>query len=267
MRMPSFLPGTRRPGPRLLTVKESRFITPNMIRVTFSGPELEGFPAGREGGNCKIMVPANGQSREDFAKQLKDGPRPTTRTYTVRYFREEALELDVDFVAHGDEGPASAWAMAAKPGSFCGFAGPSLPKVTDFSADWYLIAADMSALPVAAATIDSMPRDAKGIAIFEIIDEADKQDLNLPQGIETHWLIQGDPHNPSTAQEKVIRSMDWPNGKLQTCIAGESGVVKALRLFLHNEKQIPKEQTYISGYWKIGMEEDEHQKMKRAEAG
>lgn len=40
-----------RPGPRRLTVKEAWFLTPNMIRVVFAGPELAGFPLGREGGN------------------------------------------------------------------------------------------------------------------------------------------------------------------------------------------------------------------------
>lgn len=40
-----------RPGPRLLTVKEAWFLTSNTIRVVFAGPELAGFPLGREGGN------------------------------------------------------------------------------------------------------------------------------------------------------------------------------------------------------------------------
>ena len=47
----------RRPAARLLTVKEAFYLTPNMIRVVFAGPELDGFPEGREGGNCKMMNP------------------------------------------------------------------------------------------------------------------------------------------------------------------------------------------------------------------
>lgn len=257
----------KKPAPRLLTVKEAIHITPNMVRVTFAGPELEGFPTGREGGNCKIMLPAPGQSKDEFAEQLANGPKPVTRTYTVRYFREDRLELDIDFVAHGDEGPASAWASAAKPGDFCGFAGASLPKMMEFTADWYLVAADMSALPVASAALEAMPDDARGIAIFEIMSEADRQTIRMPDGIEAHWLVQEDPHKPSGAQENLIRSMDWPEGRVQTCIAGESGVIKALRGFLHQEKKIPRTDTYISGYWKIGLVEDQHQAMKRAEAG
>jgi hypothetical protein len=40
----------------------------------------------------------------------------------------------------------------------------------------------------------------------------------------------------------------------------------AIRDHLNNTRQVPRKDTYISGYWKIGLVEDEHQKMKRAEA-
>lgn len=256
---------TGRPSPRLLSVKEAWRLTPNMVRVVFAGPELEGFPEGRDGGNCKLMLPEAGESREQFAQRLSDGPAPVRRTYTVRRYDAAAQELTIDFVAHGDEGPASRWASHAKQGDFLGFAGPSAPKVTHFEADWYLVAADLSALPVAAATLEAMPRDAKGVAIFEITSEEDRQELDMPDGIDVHWLLHPDPQLASTRQEQLIRSLEWPEGRIQTCIAGESGVIRTLRAFLHQEKDLPRKDTYVSGYWKIGLIEDEHQIAKRAE--
>ena len=252
-----------RPTARLLTVKEAFNLTPNMIRVVFSGPELVGFLPGREGGNCKLMIPNVGEAKDSFADRLINGPSPLRRTYTVRKFDTETQELSIDFVAHGDEGPASRWASHAKPGDFLGFAGPSTPKVTQFEADWYLVAADPSAIPVAAAALEAMPRNAKGVAIFEVTSIEDRQKIDIPDGIDVHWLVQPDPHVPSTAQEDLIRSLDWPAGRVQTCIAGESGVIRSLRDFLANEKQVLREDVYISGYWKIGLVEDEHQKAKR----
>ena len=80
-----------------------------------------------------------------------------------------------------------------------------------------------------------------------------------------HWLVHPTPDAPSTQQEDFIRALDWPTGRVQTCIAGESGVIRSLRAFLHQEKALPRGDTYISGYWKVGLVEDEHQKMKRAE--
>ncbi|MEM9222402.1 MAG: siderophore-interacting protein [Pseudomonadota bacterium] len=251
---------------RILTVAETYKLTPNMIRVTFQGEALEGFPQRQEGAHCKILLPEDGQRFDDFARQLDGGPRPTTRTYTVRHFREDKLELDIDFVAHGDEGPASRWAASAGPGSFCGFRGPGSVKMTEFVADWYLLAADMSALPVAAATLEAMPKDAVGTAVFEITDEADKQFIDAPEGIEIHWVLHPDPHKPSAAQETFLRGLKWPEGRVQTCVAGESSAIKGLRNLLHVEKNLPRPDAYISGYWKIGLVEDEHQQVKRAEA-
>ena len=253
---------TGRPSVRVLTVKKAWYLTPNMIRVVFAGPELEGFPKGREGGNCKLMFPEADETKDLFAARLVSGRTPVRRTFTVRTFDHGKDELTIDFVAHGDEGPASHWASHAKAGDFLGFSGPSGPKVTHFEADWYLVAADPSAIPVAAATLEAMPRDAKGVAIFEIKSDADRQTIDVPGGIDVYWLIQPDPHIPSTAQEALIRSLEWPKGRVQTCIAGESGVIRSLRAFLAQEKHLSREDTYISGYWKIGLIEDEHQQAK-----
>lgn len=256
---------TKRSGPRILSVKKAYYLTPNMIRVTFAGPELEGFPTGCEGGNCKIMLPQPEETKDAFIKRIESGERPVRRTYTVRHYRKDAQELDIDFVAHGDNGPASSWAMRAKEGSFLGFAGPSGPKVTYFEADWYLVAADPSAIPVAAATLEAMPRDAKGVALFEVTSLDDKQEINAPDGIDVHWIEHTEPSEDSDAQEAFIRTLDWPEGRVQTCIAGESHVIRSLRAFLQHEKQVAKKDLYISGYWKIGLIEDEHQAYKRAE--
>lgn len=256
--------------PRILTVQMVQRLSPHMIRVTFSGPELQGFPLGHEGANCKLVLPSDGENREEFeAWFAPDGPEEKVhpvRTYTVRAFRPDQLELDIDFVAHGDEGPATRWAQQAKPGSFLGFFGPSQPKITEFYADWYLVAADLSAMPVAEATLEAMPADALGVAVFEVPSDEDIREIAVPVGVKVTWLIQKDVHVPSSAQLDFVRSLQWQPGVVQTCIAGESSVIRALRSYLHNERKLSRKDTYISGYWKIGLVEDEHQKMKRAEA-
>jgi len=256
--------------PRFLTVKSARYLSPNFIRVTFAGPELEGFPEGHEGANCKLLLPRDGESRQEFEAYFEpDAPSERihpVRTYTVRSFRRELLELDIDFVAHGDEGPATRWAQRAAPGAFLGFLGPSAPKITDFHADWYLLAADLSAMPVVEATLEALPGDARGVAVFEVPSEEDIREISAPPGIALNWLIHENVHAASTAQVDFVKALDWPSGTVQTCIAGESSVIRALRDHLHNERRVPKADTYISGYWKIGLVEDEHQQMKRAEA-
>ncbi|MDB6177682.1 siderophore-interacting protein [Paracoccus sp. Z330] len=255
-----------RPAPRLLTVTEARHITPNMIRVTFGGPELEGLPEGRESANCKLMLPEINEDRAAFLNRLSEGPAPIRRTYTVRHHWPDRQELVIDFVDHGDNGPASAWARAAKPGAFLAFNGPGPVKVQHFEADFYVLAADMSALPMAAAVLEAMPRDAKGVAFFEITSPEDQQLIDAPAGVAINWLLHPQPHNSSGAMLHNITSMDWPEGRVQICIAGEHGAIATLRKHLLVERGLDRGDCYISGYWKIGLVEDEHQALKRTEA-
>ncbi len=258
---------TGRPMVRLLTVRRATHLTPNMIRITLTGDNLTNFPEDREGGNCKLLLPEDGESRDAFQARLNDGPAPVRRTYTVRHFRKDSLELDIDFVAHGDSGPACRWAQRAAGNSveeaFLGFMGPSAPKLATFEADWYLVAADLSAVPVAAAALEAMPRDAQGLAVFEIPSPADQQDIDAPAGVDMHWLVQPAPHVPSTLQLDFLNSVDLPTGRIQTCIAGESGVIRQLKQQLNARIALKKSDAYISGYWKMGLIEDEHQKHKR----
>ena len=254
-----------KPVPCILTVKDVFSLSPHMVRVVFTAPELESKPVGCEGANCKIFIPNKKQNPDDLIEQILNGPRPTVRTYTVRNFRKDVLELDIDFVIHSDGGPASNFAMNAMPGDFLGFRGPSDVKIKDYYADWYLLAADMSAIPVVAATLEKLPRNAMGMAIIEVQSEDDIQNIDAPMGINMNWLIHSDPHKQSRAQEAMIRAKKFPDGIIQTCIAGESGVIKSLRKFFKDETQIPNDDIYISGYWKIGLIEDEHQAQKRLE--
>lgn len=249
----------------VLTVKAFRQLTPNMIRVTLTGPKLRDIPATVAGGHCKIMLPAARQDAEALARTMEDGPKPITRTYTIRHARPEAQEIDIDFVDHGDVGPASAWAVRAKPGDVLGFSGPGAPKLKEFDADFYLIAADMSALPVVSVALEAMPRGAKGIAIFEVTGPQDRQVIDAPPGVTQHWLVHSEPHEDSQQQIDMIRALEMPKGRIKTLIAGETGVVRALRMLLRGERGLPRLDVYASGYWRIGLAEDAHQKVKNQE--
>ena len=251
-------------SPQVMTVADAWHITPNMVRVTLCAGFVTDLPEGIEGAHCKIYLPECDEDFAVFRDRLSSGPRPTMRTYTIRHIRPWIGEIDIDFVDHGDVGPASSWARQAKPGDFCGFGGPGSVKLKTFHADSYLIAADMSALPIAAATLEAMPKDAKGVAFLEITSHEDVQEINAPKGVTLHWLDHPNPHIRSTKVPELIRALPKFEGRVQTCIAGESSVIQALRGHLMNDRKLNKADVYISGYWKIGLVEDEHQKLKRS---
>ena len=120
-----------RPAPRTLKVIRSNFLTPHMLRVTLGGPELANFPKDQESAYVKLIFP-----------QPVDG-HSLTRTYTISGQRHN--EIDVDFAIHAGEGPASTWAMNAQPGNRILVGGPGPRKLINTSADWFLLAGDMTA--------------------------------------------------------------------------------------------------------------------------
>ncbi len=124
----------------------------------------------------------------------------------------------------------------------------------------------MSALPVAAAGLEALPRDAKGLAVLEITGQADRQEIDASEGVEVRWLVHPDPHEISAAQEDVLTSFNWPDGVVRTLIAGETATVSALRLLTRGERGVARERSYASGYWRIGLAEDAHQTVKAKQA-
>lgn len=257
---------SKRKPPRILTVVRKEQLTPHMLRVTFGGIGLHDFPANQEGAHVKVLIPQGDIDPFEFVAQLESGQRPVMRTYTVRHHRADENELDIDFVIHGDGGPASNWAQAALPGDYIGLFGPGPKKMTYLDADWFLLAADMTAIPAAAAALEELPKDAVGTAVFEVTSDDDRQKIDAPAGIDIHWLVHDNPDQRSYQQCDFIKGMRWRPGYPSIFVAGESGVVKELRNHLYQERGIPKEDTYVSAYWKIGLEEDAHQIQKRMAA-
>src|SRR5690606_21164117 len=86
---------------------------------------------------------------------------PRLRTYTVRAWDPDALELTLDFVHHGDEGLAGPWAANARPGDELFMLGPGGGYAPDPGADWHLLAGDESALPAIAASLEALPEGAR----------------------------------------------------------------------------------------------------------
>lgn len=253
-------------GKNILFVQKVVRITPNMIRVTLIGEHLRTVGKQHEGGNCKLILPEANTSIDDFTARLDEKGAFPVRTYTVRHARRRQKEIDIDFVSHGDSGPGSRWAESAKVGSFLGFMGPSMAKVTRFDAQWYFLAADLSALPMVAATIEAMPADAQGVAIIEVPSLLDQQEIESPKNIDIHWVVHADRLEYSLAQARFAQAIEWPECRVQVCVAGESNTIKSLKKILLNEKGVAKSDSYISGYWKIGLIEPEHQQFKKKSA-
>ena len=257
---------SRRPPPRLLSVIRKKQISPNLLRLTFAGPQLDNFPENHQGANVKLLLPHSGQSWRHYLDALNGiGPKPIKRTYTIRDHRAADNELDIDFALHPNPGPATSWALNAGINQQLGISGPGSISRINTRADWFLMAADMSALPALSVNLAALSSDADGVVFITIAGEQDKQLLKKPIGVNLKWIVEPSPESAVSALVDAVTSQSWPAALVSTWVAGETSMVRQIREHFVAEKGLEREFRYTSGFWKIGHTEDTHHLIKRSE--
>lgn len=242
----------KRPEPRLLRVIRSTPVTPNMLRVTLGGEGMSAFPNDQDGAYIKLMFPPEGEGRG------------IVRTYTVRQQRDG--EMDVDFVLHEDGGPAASWAQQVRPGAEILIGGPGPKKLMNPQADWFLMVGDMTALPAISVNLEQLPGDAQGYAVLEVISEADIQPLQAPANVELIWVINPHPGESSELLLERTKELVWHSGTPSIWAACEFSSMRVLRRYFREERQVDKADLYVSSYWKLGSNEEQHKVEKQQDS-
>ena len=263
--------GRERGGPahRGVVLRSERR-SPHKTRVVLGGDGLADFATrGQSDHYVKLLFPAPGATYPepfDVRRIREEFPReqwPTTRTYTVRRWDAETRELSIDFVIHGDEGLAGPWAANAKPGDALHFSGPGGGYAPEPEADWHLLAGDESALPAIAAALEALPAQAARAHVFlEVENAEEEQKLDAPETAVVTWLHrEGAPVGEKLVA--AVTGLEFPAGTPQVFVHGEATFVKELRRLLRVEKALPLDRLSISGYWRLGHDEDGWQSSKR----
>jgi NADPH-dependent ferric siderophore reductase len=248
----------------VVDVVRSERISPNFVRVTVGGEQLAPMPnhgydhwfrlfLPQENGDTSFALP----SRVDMIGYLKylrmpGATRPHLRNYTVRAFRPGALELDIDFVVHGDDGVATRWATRAKPGDTVALLDQGCGFDFDPEAEFHLLVTDETGLPAVAGILRDLPRDARGTAIIEIPDAADAQEVGAPEGVAVQWIVRKPGERPGSPALDAVTTWTAPAGSLHAYLVGEQALPTGARRWLVNELGVPKRSIQFSGYWRIG---------------
>ena len=248
----------------VLSVARKEYITPHYIRVYLTGDDVQRFVNTTVGVNNKILVPPAGVNEIffptfDYEKKEWNHPepevRPFVRTYTHRGIDIQRNELWIDFVAHGDEGPASAWALKAAEGDSLGVLMKDGKSELYAPAQSYLLVGDATALPVLSAILEDLPETATGTCIIEVPEEADIQQLHTRAGITFKWLTNAHPEKGSRLAD-AVKELKLPETDRFAYVAAEFSSVKEIRNYLRKEKGWNREELYAYSYWKAGVAED-----------
>lgn len=264
-------PQTRPRTQILLTVEERQLLSPHLVRLVVRAPEPEPFhanPFTDKYVKLFFAKPELGLTPPYDMAALRDrldpADLPVTRTYTISSVAGDVLTID--FVVHGDEGLAGPWAAAAEPGALLSSSHPGGAYSPDVTADWHLLAGDLSAVPAIGAALQSLPADAHGLVFVEAPSTADILELAAPPAVKVTWLTGSAAGTRPEQLADAIAAAEWPAGRVHVFAHGERESMKAVRRLL-KDKGVAREQLSLSGYWAYGRTEDRFQAEKREPIG
>ncbi|MCX4908495.1 siderophore-interacting protein [Streptomyces sp. NBC_00878] len=278
-----------------LQVTRTRRLSPSLVRVTFTGPDIHAFASDGQDQSLSLFLPRPGQQTPVMPMEYGDGwrqawidtpedVRAVMRSYTLRALRQDThgttTEIDIDFVLHGTEpgaatpaGPASRWAADAAEGDRAVLLGPAVADNTAIrfrppaDADLIVIWADETALPAASAILEALPAGTKARVWLEVPHAGDRVEPTTAADAEITWLVRGDvqdqppneTHTDGTPLAlEAIRAAQLPTAQAPYAwIAGESGCVKALRRHLVREREFDRRRVTFVGYWRRGLSEEQ----------
>lgn len=240
----------------VLRVVDTRRLTPHMLHVTFEGRSLDAF-ATDDNLHVKLLLPPEGAPRYKWLTAGRDGKArlpgkgvdPVFRKYTIRAIDSATGRVAIDFVCHADGGPGAAWATTAQAGDVIGMIGPGGRGI--LPADWYLLAGDETALPAIGRILESLPRDAKGLALVEIDGPKEQQALAVPDGMTLQWLHRnGAPAGTTDLLANAVKAASWPAGGIRFAwVAAEFSAVQAIRRHLRSSG-LGKQEQLVVAYWR-----------------
>lgn len=253
-------------------------VTPRMARITFGGDDLAGFGYEEPDQQVKLYFPRPGQAAprmpaggddfmawyQEFAA-IPEPERPWMRSYTLRAHRPDRGEIDVDVVLHPDAGPATRWALSARPGDTLAMFGPSplfarpVPLMTSvLAADRLLLAGDETALPAIGAVLERLPAGSRADVVVEVGDAAEEQRLDSGGEVSVRWLHRdGVPAGHGTGLLDAVRAIDLPADGTFAWIAAEAGAVRAVRRHLVGERGMDRRAVEFTGHWRLAMTQDD----------
>lgn len=240
----------------VLTVTAVTDVTPSVRRVLLSGSPDAVAAAGP---TVNLLVPRVGDPDPRWPRIQRDGRivwpdgshGVALRSYTARRQDPSAGELEIDFVLHGD-GPAAAWAGAARPGALLAVAGAA--SLAERPASWLLLVGDETALPAISRLLAAAAPGTTGLAYLEVAGPEEEQPLTVPPGIAVHWLHRdGTPPGESTLLVDAVAALDRPTADdVFAWVGAESATVRAIRADLRGRWGLSRAQHHAIGYWRRG---------------
>ena len=238
-------------------VLAKRVLTPGMLRLTFGGEGLADFQSTGVGDEyVRLFFPNAETGRihlphidENGRWSYPDGQKAVRySTYTVRDYRSDLREIDVDFVVH-EGGMASDWAQRCSAGDTVTINKPRGLYAPPDDIVWQLLVADATGLPALARLLEQTPEHVQTRAFIEVAEPSHELDLPYHPHASVTWLHGSGNGVAASRVGDVVRALPLPPTPGYIWVAGEQRVVRNLRRYIRHDLRMPAERYELVGYW------------------
>jgi len=209
-------------------------VTPHMRRVTLHGADLSNFHSDLPGQWVKLFFDESGAGR----------------AFTIRHWRPELWEIDIDFARHEhDQGLASTWSAQATTGLPVRLAGPR-SNFRHAPGRRLCLFGDETALPAISAIVESLPASERAVVAVEINESTARQQVGTAAQVEWSWIF-ADRVVPGKQLNRHAREAVVELENDQIWIGCECSAMREMR-YAFGRAGFDKKWLHASGYWMQG---------------
>lgn len=228
-------------GSRLQQVRvvRNRMLSPFLRRITLAGACLSGYVTGLPAQWIKLYAPMSLSDLGDIG-----------RAYTIRAYRPDEKEIDIDIALHR-QGPLTMWAASAWEGQSLAISGARGGYTIAPGAQWLMLAGDVTAVPAISTILETLPQEFPVKVCVNLSDASELDLLPVSRHTELYWMVQGRGARASRGNlQAIVASAGAFNGPGQAWIAGEASVAAAVGKYLLRDVGMAAASVHPFGFWK-----------------
>lgn len=248
------------------SVTAVRDVAPWLRRLTLHVPGLQGYAVLGPDEYVGLVMPRPGTELPDLSSITGPNPRPVigampeevrpdVRWYTVREWRPQTCELDVEVVLHPagevDEGPGATWVRHAGPGDPVAVQTGSASYPARTGEEVRLVAGDETAYAAIAGVLEAARGSGTELHVFlEVGRDGALPTLPAPERGSLTVVVRGQ-RRPGEALLEAVRAAELP-ALDHGWVSGEQELAASVRRHLVGDRGLAKTSVYFCAYWILG---------------
>lgn len=248
------------------TVRAAAWVSPQLRRLTVHAPALAGWysPLGpdeyvglvmpRPGTRLPDLSGITGPNPRPVVGGMPEEVRPDVRWYTVRAYRPDRAELDVEVVLHPEgeveEGPGARWVRLAGPGDELAVQTGTTCYHPPADARVRVVAGDETAYPSMVGIIEAARGSDVELHVLLETEPGAVPGLPAPErGSVT--VVERGGRRAGDALVEAIEAANLPAPDYGW-VSGEQELAARVRRHLTRERGVDKASVYFCAYWILG---------------